>query len=1059
MNYVDLNAVLRAYGSKGAERCVVYGKVVRELERPNNIFSNVEVPSDAMFVKVDVFAVNLGYHASFLKEHGISNKGNMYMVNGSLIAVVSRSISLGDWYSLRGTLRYGTKDLSNTYVGLLTYYKDDSGWHIRPSTCNDIEIDEFSDDPEIKGYLERSVDSNHVIVPPMVSAMSSFRASLSDRKTEIVSEQFSSRTRSFVRKNRSSCAPETDILENLRVLSRDAKSARSEFLLSLVSRYSAPDDDAIRYVCNSILENFSRRSSPSAFTGRALVKEYLSDFKGANKAYAGTKIANYLADCFDSVYAYLFDTDASVPVDGEAWEICKTAFSDRELFFAGIVSSILGVEFSELRFALGRCESFGLSLSRVLTTNPYILGLVCTLRFKDIERIALAFGVHLDRSLDLYRNVVMLNDYINDDSRGSTLFTKTELSRKPVGVVLTKSKFNAMRNYGNLLGMEMSNNIKCFFRRPNTPFAYPEAGFEALNGVQYVRRVSFQELVKAVSDYVRSGLGVSLEDYVTSASLLEKELFIFDTMRKMGEVENAYDVKEIDSLISEYEGMIGFKLEPDQRDAVHLIQHNGFVVAGIAGSGKTTVSNCIVYALEHLEPELRLDFAAPTGKAAKRMQEVVKRPVRTMHSRFKIGLKKELALQDETFDTEGSIAFFFDEGGMLTTNLLYRVLKAVDSTSCRVFLFGDYGQLPPIGKGLPFKDLLRFMPCVFLTVSKRASEGSNIVNNCARISNHSDMINWLGLENGGNFRLLPCRGDHIVQYVKELCSFYLGRSDLSDELKQLVGEEPLQGLGASEDDIQVVTPFSKLSYKWGAKSLNKVLQPLFNQTRGYHSTFIFQISDKVEGSRFCVGDRVIHVDKNMYGMQWYKQEGSGVFRRIWGYGVCNGDVGKLLGFYRVSDVTLLSEDTDCPKDFEYPDFLRDDDTWIGENKFFVAVQYYDYLGDQDIVILYRADLNMYIESNEGIVLKGEDLSRLDLFYAGTTHKLQGSESKVIICPLDSVSYNGFITREMVYTMFTRGRQMVIAIGSVDSGRGSMLSRARRDLASQDVFTIGEVIYS
>ena len=96
------------------------------------------------------------------------------------------------------------------------------------------------------------------------------------------------------------------------------------------------------------------------------------------------------------------------------------------------------------------------------------------------------------------------------------------------------------------------------------------------------------------------------------------------------------------------------------------------------------------------------------------------------------------------------------------------------------------------------------------------------------------------------------------------------------------------------------------------------------------------------------------------------------------------------------------------------------------------------------------------QSNQGITFTGEDMSLFQLFYAGTTHKLQGSQSKLIIFVLDDFRSSDFITREMIYTMITRGSDLVIGVGSVGS-YGSMLERARKDVNIRKVNTIGELI--
>ena len=122
------------------------------------------------------------------------------------------------------------------------------------------------------------------------------------------------------------------------------------------------------------------------------------------------------------------------------------------------------------------------------------------------------------------------------------------------------------------------------------------------------------------------------------------------------------------------------------------------------------------------------------------------------------------------------------------------------------------------------------------------------------------------------------------------------------------------------------------------------------------------------------------------------------------------------------------------------------------------VEYFDYISSRNYYILYRASLNPRVQSNEvGLVLVGEDLNKLNLFYAGTTHELQGSQAKLIIFVLGVVNFKGFITRQMLYTMTTRGESLVFGVGSVGNEQASMLSQARRDIASVDVKTVGELL--
>lgn len=1061
MDYIDLVALLRAFQQKGLEKCEVYGKITRTLHKPDNIFDSVKLSDTGIFFEMSVFAVNLGYYKSYLASSGFKSSDDIYMVNGSIIIYAENNVEVGEWYSARGTLRFGTKDPSNTYVGLLTYYKNDNAWFLKPCVLNDIDLNLWDKDTTCYKFMNLSIDSNDVVHPGVVNSLprfSSTRARVEQTHESI--EQIPTTVNKFKKISRSSIAEKSNTIDKLQGILADAKVAKEKYLKSLIAEYGQTSLSYVHELVNNIVLNLNVTSTGSV-TGKRLLKGYLSNYSGSEKKYIGKQTnADYLASIFGEVALYLFDHNETVTADGSAWSLCKQAFGDIEIFYAGMVSEICGVPYDDMLVACLMCKKYDLSMVNILNRNPYVLQYLGVLSFSYIEKLAVCFKKNEDKTIEKHRNIAYINNYIEDSmNSSSTIFEIDKIKFPSIGVSLTKSKYIALQNYGSMLSQSVTAKVAAFLGKAR--LTYNLTDFKRDVNGNYVRGMNYNTFQASLKDYTESGMGVIFDSYVTSTNLMEKEVFVYKSMYEMGSRVNDYSVEEIDKLISEYEDEVGFTLEPEQRDGVRLIVNSSFIIAGSAGSGKTTTSNCVLYVLEHLEDNLNVKFAAPTGKAAKHMQEVIHRQVKTAHSEFKIGFGSTNAFEHEEDDGFSNTVYFFDESAMFTLDLFYKILKRIDTETCRVYLFGDFNQLPPIGKGLPFKNLLRFMPCKFLTVSKRAEEGSQITANSNYINEYSDYNNWRELTSSGDFLLLPCRSSNIQQYVYDLCAYYLGlKSDYEMEsiCKQLgVARLPvIDNLLA--DDIQVVTPLAKSSYSWGAKSLNQVLQPLFNPARGFDKTFIYQLTEKSEGVKFKIDDRVIHTDKNMYSMQWYIEVEKGVFEKIYGFGICNGEVGRVTGIYPSVDVEIREESEDCPDGFQYMDSLRDDTSWDGDLKFFVSVAYYDYLSDREITILYRAEQNTYVQNSEGLVFKGDDLAKLALFYAGTTHKLQGSEAQVVICPLDSVNYSGFITREMLYTMFTRGKKLVIPVGSVENSRNSMLSRARRDLASVDTLTVGELLY-
>lgn len=1077
--YIDLLALLKFVRGRtrdGMKDCTLYGRLVKQIDYPSVIKPGVVLDDDGMFAVMEVFAVNVGQYSTILRERGIQNKDNVFMVNGNAIVYVSKSAVAGvDWYQVTGTIRSPSVKESSNCVAMLNFYKTGNNWGLRPCPVADFDIASWDRHAPPYAWIKTSGDADAIKHPPEVLNLPRFEhfdsTSTHVPKPKVPSDQaydddvphINTVVRSFNKENRQVVKP---VGKQYDVWSGEldtAEKSKEAFIKTILKDYKKGtcSDKYLRYMVRGILANFTKRRTPYALTGRAVVKKYLDTNSLSGKPYLGRRSAGeYIADNFQEIARYITDDGVRVNADGDALDLCRTMFGDKERFYAGVVGVTVGIPSDTIEEMVMFCDGRGLSITKILNENPYMIQFFSSINFDEIERIAMCFGRHEDSMLSAYRNTAMLNAHISDPSDGSTLFKKSQLLRDNIGVRLTKLKFEKVRRGETYLTDAMATNIDSFIRDTRSPsLTYHPAGFRLCAGGYYVRCMSEGEIEKAVKDYVKTGLGVVQGDYITSSDLLKKELFVFNQLYKLAKVTHKYKTEDIDACISEYEALAGFKLEESQVRAVHLLTNSAFVVAGSAGSGKTTVSKCVVYTLRKLTPALEIKFAAPTGKAAKRMQEVVQEECRTLHSTFHIGQSADNVFTTEDADAVGSnTAFFFDESAMITIDLLYKVLRNIDMESARVFLFGDFNQLSPIGKGLPFKNLLRFMPCVFLDVVKRAAEGSNITANSCIVNENSDNGKWQWLRNGKDFFLLDCGGDRIQNLVYSLCAHYLGVAKDDGTLARMLSLDYLPECpGLTPDDIQVVSPLTKRSYPWGATVLNRVLQPLFNPTKAYDKTFIYQVTKASDPAKFMIGDRVIHTEKNMYSMQWYGTYKGGKFRKVYGQGICNGEVGKIVDFIPAKSAKVQNETEPKPDDFEYTDNLRNDAYHCGKDDYFVVVEYYDFISSRNFYILYRAQLNMSVQSNEGIVFRGDDIQKLNLFYAGTTHKLQGSQAKLIIFALDDIRFDGFITRQMVYTMMTRAEKLCFGVGSVGNNNSSMLTRARLDIASADTLTVGEIL--
>ena len=165
-------------------------------------------------------------------------------------------------------------------------------------------------------------------------------------------------------------------------------------------------------------------------------------------------------------------------------------------------------------------------------------------------------------------------------------------------------------------------------------------------------------------------------------------------------------------------------LFPDQEAACQLVKREQFsIVTGGAGTGKSTVVSAIIQ--EHSRPGLRISLAAPSGKAAKRLAEVTGKPAGTIHRLLEpTKVKGGFTFARNAQRMLDADLIVIDETSMVDISLMASLMDAV-SPATKVVLVGDHYQLPPVGPGSPFRDLLasQAVPAAELNIIKRQKDG------------------------------------------------------------------------------------------------------------------------------------------------------------------------------------------------------------------------------------------------------------------------------------------------------------------------------------------------
>ncbi|QPS71257.1 ATP-dependent RecD-like DNA helicase [Lactococcus garvieae] len=189
--------------------------------------------------------------------------------------------------------------------------------------------------------------------------------------------------------------------------------------------------------------------------------------------------------------------------------------------------------------------------------------------------------------------------------------------------------------------------------------------------------------------------------------------------------------KILDS-IEQVEKSLGITYDKLQKQAIlQALQSQFFILTGGPGTGKTTIINGFIetyaqlYEID-LDPEHYNDdifpilLAAPTGRASRRMNELTGLPAATLHRQ--LGLNTDEAMDMESNDLSGSL-LIVDEFSMVDTWLANKLLQAIPP-SMKVLFVGDADQLPSVGPGQVFADLLKITDIPSVRLDKIFRQGS-----------------------------------------------------------------------------------------------------------------------------------------------------------------------------------------------------------------------------------------------------------------------------------------------------------------------------------------------
>ena len=291
------------------------------------------------------------------------------------------------------------------------------------------------------------------------------------------------------------------------------------------------------------------------------------------------------------------------------------------------------------------------------------------------------------------------------------------------------------------------------------------------------------------------------------------------------------DEDEVLRLLNNYQNNQGITYAKKQIEALfYFLKSSVMILTGGPGTGKTTVVKALLQIYRTLYPEDRIGLVAPTGRAAKRLNELTGIPACTIHRLLKWDLHSNTFAVNENNPLDIEV-LVIDEFSMVDCLLLHRIFLA--GRKIRKILFiGDYHQLPSVAPGNVLHDLIAAgIKTIELDEIFRQAKESGVIELAHHIINNQlDNLDIFNQYSDINF--FNCPNYDVVKNVKTI-------------VKKALNE------GYDSNDIQVLVPMYQGVA--GIDALNDALQDVFNPVND--TSEVYRIGSK----EYRIGDKILQL--------------------------------------------------------------------------------------------------------------------------------------------------------------------------------------------------------